>query len=545
MRRARLTIALTVAALATGCSNAPTSVRVALSATAGVSGDSVLLTVFDRYGRVVNGTRVCSTAQLPGDVLILIGATAGEARALTRAMQTGQQMAIAVGRVPVVPWRENQLGMQLATTTMPDDDDDGVPNVIDNCPETSNPDQASSFGDGVGDACRNMPDGGWLPAPSTPGTTDGGGNGGGGGGGSGGAGGGGGGGSTFVGVDAGVVPPGCGDGVVATGEQCDNGAANSDDPASNATCTTHCVNRALCGSVTGSVTAKVDPLTGHCYVVWPGPLNWENALHDCQSRGGSLVAISSASENQLVSSIAGSSAMWIGLELDYTPSLVERWVDGETVSFTAFAPNQPDNGSNGAENCGTTTPNGWDDVPCGFPATGNLPTSKAFNLGYVCESGCGNGVVEPGEECDPPSSTTCTNSCTLRRACTESNAISSAVTGHCYIPINNSVDYSHALTSCPSGTHLATLNHLIETDSALLAVASLPGDAWIALRAPSQVGIFQWEAAEADPFQSRRYHGFTGNEPNESSPPACARITGTGWKDISCNNTYGIICERD
>ncbi|MBN1421344.1 MAG: right-handed parallel beta-helix repeat-containing protein [Planctomycetes bacterium] len=39
----------------------------------------------------------------------------------------------------------------------PDGDSDGVPDRLDNCPETPNPDQADADGDGVGDACDNCP----------------------------------------------------------------------------------------------------------------------------------------------------------------------------------------------------------------------------------------------------------------------------------------------------------------------------------------------------------------------------------------------------
>ena len=50
-----------------------------------------------------------------------------------------------------------------------DDDHDGVPDGIDNCTDVTNPDQADSDGDGVGDACEA----GALPnIPDTPGTPD-------------------------------------------------------------------------------------------------------------------------------------------------------------------------------------------------------------------------------------------------------------------------------------------------------------------------------------------------------------------------------------
>jgi hypothetical protein len=305
------------------------------------------------------------------------------------------------------------------------------------------------------------------------------------------------------------------------------------------------VARASCGSVSGAVAAKIDPATGHCYVAWAGPINWASAQRDCQSRGGTLAVVSSAGENTLVAGLAGMTPMWIGLEVNHSPSLALRWVDGETVGFTAFATGQPDNGNGGSpEECGAITPAGWVDDPCGFPATGNLPASKTFALGYVCETGCGNGRVEPGEECDAPGAT-CTASCMTKRACTEPGAVSSPVNGHCYIPVNQSLNYSQALVSCPTGTHLATLGDISESESGLSAVSYLPADAWIALRAPSTLGVYQWEAASSETFLSRRYHGFSGAEPNENSTPNCARETTIGWRDVPCSNTYDILCERE
>lgn len=41
--------------------------------------------------------------------------------------------------------------------TPPDTDGDGVPDAGDNCPQTSNPDQADTDGDGTGNACDNFP----------------------------------------------------------------------------------------------------------------------------------------------------------------------------------------------------------------------------------------------------------------------------------------------------------------------------------------------------------------------------------------------------
>ena len=49
------------------------------------------------------------------------------------------------------------IGDACEEVTTPDDDNDGVPNDEDNCPTMANPDQADADNDGVGDACDNCP----------------------------------------------------------------------------------------------------------------------------------------------------------------------------------------------------------------------------------------------------------------------------------------------------------------------------------------------------------------------------------------------------
>jgi hypothetical protein len=51
----------------------------------------------------------------------------------------------------------------------------------------------------------------------------------------------------------------------------------------------------------------------------------------------------------------------------------------------------------------------------------------------------------------------------------------------------------------------------------------------------------------SDLFDSRRYHGFLGTEPNETTaPPTCARQTTLqGWKDRACTGLYVPLCERE
>jgi hypothetical protein len=308
-----------------------------------------------------------------------------------------------------------------------------------------------------------------------------------------------------------------------------------------------CKSRAACGSVSGASAAKIDPTTGHCYVAWPGPINFASAQRDCQSRGGYLAVVTSSAENTIVNSVGGNAQSWIGLEITHGTTDSFHWVDGEMFLYSAFAPGEPNNGAlNGgrAEDCTARTVTGWADLPCGFPSTGTLPSSPSFALGFVCESSCGNGVVEPGEECDGGPS--CTATCYTRRPCTEAGAYSSPINGHCYFVQPGLVNFSAAMTSCPTGSHLATLADIAETEAGLGAIVGNVNDPWIALKASSTVGQFSWQEPTSEAFNSRRYHGFSGVEPNESATPACARVVdGIGWKDITCSNTYDTLCERE
>lgn len=49
-----------------------------------------------------------------------------------------------------------EITLDIALSLSPDSDGDGVPNLLDNCPFTKNPDQKDSNGDGIGDACSGV-----------------------------------------------------------------------------------------------------------------------------------------------------------------------------------------------------------------------------------------------------------------------------------------------------------------------------------------------------------------------------------------------------
>ncbi|HEY7956648.1 MAG TPA: lectin-like protein [Polyangia bacterium] len=518
----RATALLFALALAGGCQSR-TEVRIYLAVEGGAPVPSaVTMNVYDSFG-VIAAHAGLDGAKLPGAVMVLVSPDAARVRAYAFGRTDDGQLVQAVGATDVTAGVESGFELLLSTSPVADLDGDGVPDEIDNCPTVANSDQSAVDGAPDGDACAVVsPDlGAGDAAPAAGGGSDGG----------------------------GVTPASCGDGKIDPGEQCDDGAGNSDSPASAARCTSRCRLRAACGQVTGALGASVDPATGHCYVAWGAPLDWASAERDCQSRGGDLVSITSQGENDRVRTLVGATTAWIGLTTPPAQAVATqswKWVTGEPVSYNGFAPSQPNDGGSG-EDCGQIASDGWHDYACGWASTGNLPLSSELTFPYVCETGCGNGVVEPGEQCDPPGAS-CTATCQSRAACTEAGAISSTVNGHCYFALASAYSYASALAACPAGTHLATLNEPVESEAALKAIAS---DSWIALSAMSVPGDFSWDVG-TEVFDPQRYHGFTGaTDPNQAAP-ACAVVTNVppsgnpGWRDRGCTtDVYPPLCERD
>jgi lectin-like protein/thrombospondin type 3 repeat protein len=437
---------------------------------------------------------------LPGDLVVLVRDNAGPLRISVSAWTTslvGRGTALAQ---PVAK-KETAVDMLILAPPGADGDGDGVPNSIDNCANVANADQADRDGNGIGDACQAAP-------------PDGGG--------------------------AGV----CGDGNVDPGEDCDDGGGNSDAPASAATCTTHCKRRSPCGDLTSASAAAIDPDTGHCYIAWGAVAQpWQVAQADCQSRGGMLAVITSDGEETLVERLTGTVVYWIGL-WRAAPGDNMTWIDGEAVGYMKFAPGQPEAGN---QTCGDIASDGWHDATCGFALTGNLVgIAGSTPRAYVCENSCGNGLVDPGETCDPPGAD-CTVACQRKAICTETNGQLAALTGNCFFPAGTPAAYDPAGGQCPAGTHLAAPQSPDETQAAFDASVGNAAALWIGLRAPTTLGVFAWDVAGFS-FVPDRYHGFVGNDPNEAATPQCVAVdpaSPLGWHDRACTNTYASLCERE
>ena len=79
--------------------------------------------------------------------------------------------------------------------------------------------------------------------------------------------------------------------------------------------------------------------------------------------GARLASIESQAEQDAVLALTGSADAWIGLT-DFLEEGVFSWVDGSTVDFTNWVPDQPDNGGTGEHCVRVRGHGGWDDVAC-------------------------------------------------------------------------------------------------------------------------------------------------------------------------------------
>lgn len=164
--RTLLSLSALVAGATAGCHKGtelePGAVMLDLSVMGGVSTpDELRLFVYDDTGALWRNRRVPDTGALApespthlGTVLIQPGTTTGPLRVQVIGMVSAARVAEGVITIPAPP--QGQFSLQLDGAAAADDDGDGVPNAIDDCPATSNPSQGG---------CPGTDDGGMDAAP--------------------------------------------------------------------------------------------------------------------------------------------------------------------------------------------------------------------------------------------------------------------------------------------------------------------------------------------------------------------------------------------
>jgi Ca2+-binding RTX toxin-like protein len=95
----------------------------------------------------------------------------------------------------------------------------------------------------------------------------------------------------------------------------------------------------------GDVTSPYFAYNGKFYLL-SNAATWKEAQAQAVSLGGNLVTVNDAAENQfLVNTFGGTERLWIGLTDEVTEGIFQ-WANGEAVTYTNWAPDEPNNANN-------------------------------------------------------------------------------------------------------------------------------------------------------------------------------------------------------
>lgn len=121
--------------------------------------------------------------------------------------------------------------------------------------------------------------------------------------------------------------------------------------------------------------AKANPV----YYLTPTQMTWTQAEAYAQSQGGHLVTINNAAEQALlVSQFGGNVRYWIGFN-DIAVEGTFGWINGEPVTYTNWAPGEPNNlGNEDFVVMNWSAPGNWNDLPDAGP--GFQPTFGIFEV---------------------------------------------------------------------------------------------------------------------------------------------------------------------
>ncbi len=299
----------------------------------------------------------------------------------------------------------------------------------------------------------------------------------------------------------------CGDGARQGLEECDN----PDDPG--------CIGCFKCGGQ-GEV---FDPVSRHCYRQISGQsADWQSGRTACLLWGGDLVGVSSQYEDAFLKTKFDN--VWSGAN-DLVDECVFHWSNGEPWQ-PHWGPGEPNDQGN--EDCSV------------FYGSGQMnDTSCGDSRDPLCErapgGGCGDGIVQPGEECDDAltmAGFTCSQ-CVL--TC-PTGQIKDLATHHCYeIVAAPPLDWNGAQADCVMrGGYLAAITS--SSENGLLAPAAAP--LWVGA---SRNGPFHW--VNTDAFC---YTNWGGNEPSQAGNQDCVTMQKNGtWTNDPCDQKKGYVCEHD
>ncbi|XP_071507011.1 macrophage mannose receptor 1-like [Diadema antillarum] len=251
---------------------------------------------------------------------------------------------------------------------------------------------------------------------------------------------------------------------------------------------------------------------GRCYKYYDTLSTWQDAENYCRDIDGALLSIASEEEQAVATTQAnfGGTTMWIGLS---DTSGMYKWSTGEDLTYTNWAPNQPDSRySNSGGNCVEildTSNNGeWSTMMC------------STTQGFMCERAEG----------------TCPEGWRLYRGyCYQFNTVQKAT-------------WTDAKHTCEAqGAYLTTVlsgeeNSFINRHFTELEDVGITGT-WLGISDTEFDGSFAWIEDS-----SVGYTNWAANEPTDNTDTAdCGSMTTAGgvgsWTTKNCYTLDAYVCK--
>ncbi len=343
-------------------------------------------------------------------------------------------------------------------------------------------------------------------------------------------------------VTVSITIDGCGNGVPAGGEECDDGNQTENDGC-EPSCTFTCGSNGV--DIIPSAV-EIDQATGSCFARYDDlPSDYDQAITECRAIGGHLATVTSLTEHEAVLKVVETTEAWLGAD-DRIEETQFEWITGEDFDLFDGFENPPTDGD--LNDCVATRGSGWFDAECIKP------------LPYVCEffdevtvGKCGDGITDPGEECDDGrdgDGDGCDDNCKFSCA-SGKGAKAVAVdteTDQCFAFFASDGSFQAAKELCAEKNgELATGVSSTEPQAMFRAIrqAGVPGGAWVAaIRAPEG---FVWDDSSNELVQG---NFLNQQEPDGTGDCLFANVLSSdgpqGWTDEKCDEPKsGTLCEYE